>query len=127
MQEQVSKASLFRASTRGNDPARATEFSPTRGASLNRGGSRINDFSPGSKSKTNLDATGVSMGSGLGVLQKQATGGVNNKFKQSKTSIMSRTNNANVEAMSFSPDSRRKSRFSNLDQESVQFATNNQM
>lgn len=51
---------------------RATEFSPVRGATFKEGGSRINDFSPGSKSRTNLDATGVSIGSGLA---KQATMG----------------------------------------------------
>lgn len=93
-QNAISKASLFRASTRGNDPAatRNMEFSPTRGGSLNRGGSRINEFSPPegkSKSRTNLDATGVSLGS---VLQKQTAGqgGVNfksNTFGKTNTSF----------------------------------------
>ena len=67
-QNAISKASLYRASTRGNDPARATEFSPVRGAN----GSRMNDFSPGSRSRTNLvEATGASMGSGLGNFKTQ--------------------------------------------------------
>ena len=124
---------MYRASTRGNDPAgsRNQEFSPARGGSLNRGVSRINDYSPGagiSKSKTNLDNTaGSSMAREL---QKQTTQGVNfrqgGNFSKTTVSRINTTTQANnAEVMSFSPDSRRKSRLSALDQESVQFATNN--
>ena len=45
----------------------------------------------------------------------------------SKVSVMNRTNNVNTDIMSFSPDRRRKSVLSALDQESVQYANNNHM
>lgn len=56
-------------------------------------------------------------------------GGVNFKgaAMASRVSVMNRTSNVNPDIMSFSPDSRRKSRLSALDQESVQFANNNHM
>ena len=61
---------------------------------MNRGGSRINDFSPGagnSKSKTNLDATGISS-MALENVKRQGTQGVNFKQGNFAKSTVSRNN-----------------------------------